>query len=226
MDEHDDDTWTEETGEPRFIGQTLEERKTADAERRLLAGRVEELEKLAYLGEHRFPDLTWKKRAEELMAENSLLRRERALLVDLEQARAAIINGLLHGAVQASLVEDVRRLNAEISAVHLEASGGILRPPGSACACILCLGDLGAREDVASAREVSSLIERSIVEHLPPTPARWNRRSEHDQEQVGEEVQLVDRPGEETCTACGEERETFEGRCHDCISAHRRGEGG
>lgn len=121
-------------------------------------------------------------------AENALLRRERALLVDLEKARAAIINGLLYGAVPASVVEDVARLNAAVAALHLEASGGIERPPGSACACILC-------------------------------------RSEEDQKQVRQEVQLGGSPGQEACTACGEERETFEGRCHDCISSHRRAPG-
>jgi hypothetical protein len=129
-------------------------------------------------------------RVEELEAENALLRRERALLVDLEKARAGIINGLLHGAVQASLVEDVGRLNAEIAAVHLEASGGIERPPGSACACILCQEEIQVRQEVQLA--------------WGPGQERWS----------------------DMCSACGEERETFESRCHDCISAHRRGERG
>lgn len=196
MDEHHDDTWTEETGEPRFIGQTLEERKTADAERRRLVGRIEELEEHERRQEK--ADIvveravkTSSSTVRRLGTEIALLRRERALLVDLEKARCEIISAFAEGReVPSRLFRAVGRLNDAVAAVHLEASGGIERPPGSACACILC-------------REY---------------------RSEHDQKQVGEEVQLVGSPPEETCTACGEDRETFDGRCHDCISAHRRGE--
>jgi len=39
-----------------------------------LAGEIVELRKLAYLGEHHFPDLTWKARFGELLEDNKKLR--------------------------------------------------------------------------------------------------------------------------------------------------------
>ena len=40
-----------------------------------LAGEVKELRKLAYIGDHHFPDLTWKARFDELLEENKRLRK-------------------------------------------------------------------------------------------------------------------------------------------------------
>jgi hypothetical protein len=40
-----------------------------------LAGEVKEMRKLAYFGDHYFPDLTWKVRCEELLEENKEMRK-------------------------------------------------------------------------------------------------------------------------------------------------------
>jgi hypothetical protein len=78
------------------------------------------------------------------------LRRERRLLIDQDQARCRVLQGVLSaGAVRASDVQDVDRIGKAILALHLEASGGIERPNGSPCQCILCAPrrDLGKRLD-------------------------------------------------------------------------------
>ena len=40
-----------------------------------LAGEIKELRELAYIGDHHFPDLTWKARFDELLEENKKLRK-------------------------------------------------------------------------------------------------------------------------------------------------------
>lgn len=40
-----------------------------------LAGEIKELRELAYIGDHHFPDLTWKARFDELLEENRKLRK-------------------------------------------------------------------------------------------------------------------------------------------------------
>lgn len=66
------------------------------------------------------------------------LRRERRLLIDQDQARCRVMQGVINGAVRAADIQDVQRLGNEILALHLEASGGIERPNGSPCQCVLC----------------------------------------------------------------------------------------
>jgi hypothetical protein len=66
------------------------------------------------------------------------LRRERRLLIDQDQARCRVLQGVLGGAVRASEIQDVERIGKDLLALHLEASGGIERPNGSPCQCILC----------------------------------------------------------------------------------------
>ncbi len=57
----------------------------ADAQRevRELRAENEELKKLAYVGEHHFPDLTWKARCDELRAENEEIKTKLAWLYNI-----------------------------------------------------------------------------------------------------------------------------------------------
>ena len=72
-------------------------------------------------------------------AENVLLRRERALLIELEKVRCGIIGAVAEGReVDPQLFRSVSRLNDALAALHLEASGGVQRPDGVPCACVLC----------------------------------------------------------------------------------------
>ncbi len=43
-----------------------------------LSAKLQEAEKLAYIGEHRFPDLTWKARCEEMQAERDQMAKDLA----------------------------------------------------------------------------------------------------------------------------------------------------
>lgn len=84
--------------------------------------------------------------------EIALLRRERALLIELEKTRTRILAMIFErGALPWpwQLAPDLKILEstvAEIEALHLEASEGVERPPGVGCACVLCRpeGDLRA----------------------------------------------------------------------------------
>lgn len=77
---------------------------------------------------------------DERTAENALLRRERALLIELEKARTRILASIFDtgGGCSAEDVRQVGELLMSIEAIHLEASGGVRRPEGVPCACVLC----------------------------------------------------------------------------------------
>lgn|GEM_PF-5777777 len=76
----------------------------------------------------------------EVEAENALLRRERALLIELEKARTRILASIFNtgGGCSAEDVRQVGELLIAVEAIHLEASGGVQRPEGVPCACVLC----------------------------------------------------------------------------------------
>lgn len=79
-------------------------------------------------------------REEATARDNALLRRERALLIELEKARTRILASIFDtgGGCSAEDVRQVGELMMSIEAIHLEASGGVQRPEGVACACVLC----------------------------------------------------------------------------------------
>lgn len=136
-----------------------------------------------------------------LAGETALLRRERALLIELEKARTRILASIFEtgGGCSAEDVRQVGELLMAVEAIHLEASGGVQRPDGVPCACVLC------------------------------RPGGVMTLADVDRLASGEAPEVVLGPPDltiGTCTACGEEREVFEGRCHDCISAGRRGKEG
>ncbi len=84
-----------------------------------------------------------------------LLRRERKLLIDLEKTRSNILGSLFSsGMAQTEDVNFVHETNAAMLALHLEASGGIVRPEGSPCRCVLCepRRDLSPRAELADAQ--------------------------------------------------------------------------
>lgn len=148
--------------------------------------------------------------------ENALLRRERALLIELEKARTRILASIFDtgGGCSAEDVRQVGELLMSIEALHLEASGGVQRPEGVGCACVLCRpeGALQREEDASAAREVAGLIERAIVEHLPETKGRmpvaaWPNCPAcgypgHGETDPGKKYMGIYRPGE-PCDKCG-----------------------
>lgn len=67
-----------------------------------------------------------------------LLRRERRLLIDMDQGKARLTTGLLSGRPNREDLEFVQRTQGAIEGLHQEAAGGVARPDGSACACLLC----------------------------------------------------------------------------------------
>lgn len=73
-------------------------------------------------------------------AETALLRRERALLIELEKTRTRILASIFEtgGGCSAEDVRHVGELLMAVEALHMEASGGVERPPGVGCACVLC----------------------------------------------------------------------------------------
>lgn len=76
----------------------------------------------------------------DLEHEISLLRRERALLIELEKARTRILASIFNtgGGCSSEDVRQVGELLIAVAALHLEASGGVQRPAGAPCACVLC----------------------------------------------------------------------------------------
>lgn len=96
------------------------------------------------------------------------LRRERKLLIDLEKTRSNILGSLFaSGMAQTDDVNFVHETNGEMVKLHLEASGGILRPEGSPCRCVLCepRRDLGKKD--------WSLVKgrTPVLEDVPPGAA-------------------------------------------------------
>jgi len=73
-----------------------------------LAGEVKELRKLAYFGEHHFPDLTWKVRCEELLKENKEMRK---LLAEAQGNHTAAVEAF----------HDATRLRSEIQHARIKA---------------------------------------------------------------------------------------------------------
>lgn len=74
------------------------------------------------------------------IAQIALLRRERALLIEVEKARTRILASIFEtgGGCSAEDVRQVGELLMAVEALHLEASGGVQRPEGVGCACVLC----------------------------------------------------------------------------------------
>lgn len=68
-------TTTVETSDAEKIEWLTATNKALMESQERLAGEVKELRKLAYFGEHHFPDLTWKVRCEELLKENKEMRK-------------------------------------------------------------------------------------------------------------------------------------------------------
>ncbi len=119
-------------------------------------------------------------RIRELMAENALLRRERALLIELEKVRCQIISYVAEGRPIASPVfRKVGELNDAMAALHLEASGGIQRPEGVPCACVLCRpeGSLTEPEIDAWERAERAAYQEGAMARADEVVAR--RRGEH-----------------------------------------------
>ena len=98
--------------------------------------------------------------------EIALLRRERALLIELDKTRGAIIAGLLSGAVPAVLAERVAELNAALFALHLEARGGVHLPDGAPCGCLLCAPRVAIDPEYAAKIEPPE-IEQGVFYKLP-----------------------------------------------------------
>jgi hypothetical protein len=91
------------------------------------------------------------------------LRRERRLLIDQDQARCRVLQGVIAGAVRAVDIQDVQRLGNEILALHLEASEGIERPNGSPCQCILCAPRRDLRQQ---GRALGEYLKAEVVDKI------------------------------------------------------------
>lgn len=182
-----------------------------------LTERVQELELLAYDGPVRYNATAWRTKHAEQEEVMDLLRRERALLIELEKARTRILASIFEtgGGCSAEDVRQVGELLMAVEALHLEASGGVQRPGGVPCACVLCRPegvDIVMRTTVTGP---SPTLDAEIDDALAHVASAIGRSGMPGNSLPPNEVGI--------CRACGDEREIFEGRCHDCISANRRG---